>query len=122
VSHTFEQVIFGLQILHKDLWFSTKAELSNLTHCDKWRGSEISSTGGRVLAMQTGHPDEWEFTPLSHNPDTGLIIDEQDEDSAITEEFIRDVRFWMVMLVDPYIDDNGIFVPEDENAGDCYSG
>lgn len=122
MSHTFEQVVFGLQMLHDDLWFSTKAELNELTHCDKWRGSEISSTGGRILAMQVGHPNQWEFTSLSDKPDTGLIIDEPDEDSAITKEFILDVRFWMVMLVEPYIDGNGSFIPEDESAGDCYSG
>ncbi|EOV9687704.1 hypothetical protein ACN5L4_003690 [Cronobacter turicensis] len=122
MSHTFRQVVFGLQIIHKELWFSTNAELSELTHCDKWRGSEILSTGGRVLAMQTGHPDEWEFTPLSDKPDTGLIIDEPDDDSAITADFLKDVGFWMTMLVHPYVDENGVFVTENDRNDSCYSG
>jgi hypothetical protein len=114
VSHTFQHVIFELKLIHQELWFSTKTDLDELSHCDKWRGSEIRSTGGRTLAMQVGHPDEWEYTIFYHEHDTGLIIDEPDEDTAVSEAFLKDVWFWMTMLVHPYIDDNGLFSPEDE--------
>ncbi|WP_391488835.1 hypothetical protein [Leclercia tamurae] len=122
VSHTFKQVVFGLQMIHTDLWLSTRSVLDELAYCDKWRGAEICSTGGRLLAMQVGHPDEWEYTPFYDQPDTGLIMDEPDEDSAITEAFLADVRFWMAMLVHPYIDDNGVFIPENDRKDSCYSG
>ncbi|HCJ7372345.1 TPA: hypothetical protein NVL56_004344 [Enterobacter hormaechei subsp. xiangfangensis] len=122
MSHTFQQVIFGLKLIHEELWFSTKSDLDELSQCDKWRGSEICSTGGRPLAMQVGHPDEWEYTILYQEPDTGMIIDEPDEDTAVSDAFLEDVRFWMTTLVHPYIDDNGFFLPEDEGSGDCYSG
>ena len=120
MSHTFQHVIFELKLIHQELWFSTKTDLDELSHCDKWRGSEIRSTGGRTLAMQVGHPDEWEYTIFYHEHDTGLIIDEPDEDTAVSEAFLKDVWFWMTMLVHPYIDDNGLFSPEDECRGDCY--
>jgi hypothetical protein len=116
VSHTFQHVIFELKLIHQELWFSTKTDLDELSHCDKWRGSEIRSTGGRTLAMQVGHPDEWEYTIFYHEHDTGLIIDEPDEDTAVSEAFLKDVWFWMTMLVHPYIDDNGCF-HQRTNAG-----
>ncbi|MGF6567396.1 hypothetical protein ABIE05_003996 [Kosakonia cowanii] len=121
MSHTFEQVVFGLQIIHTDLLLSTRSGLDELAYCDKWRGAEICSTGGRLLAMQVGHPDEWEYTPFYDQPDTGLIMDEPDEDSLLTDRLRRDIRFWMVTLVHPYIDENGQFTSPDDDACSCYS-
>ncbi|GJL33042.1 hypothetical protein TUM17575_56310 [Klebsiella pneumoniae] len=39
------------------------------------------------------------MTILANQPDTGLVIDEPDVESEITEEFLVEVRFYMVMLV-----------------------
>lgn len=112
---TFQQVVFALQMTHLELWFYAEGEFRDLTHCDKWRCGEIRSTGGTLLAMQIGHPDEWEVTPFYNRPDTGLIIDEPDPESEITDKFLRDVRFWMSTQVYLHIDDNGVFTPPEDD-------
>lgn len=59
----------------------------------------ITTTGGKYLAFQIGHPDEWEFSPVSEQPDIGLVIDEPDAESEITDWFLDEVRFYMQMYV-----------------------
>lgn len=111
----FVEAVGTLSIIHNGIWFYAETGVNDLTHCDKWRHGEIRSTGGTLLAMQIGHPDEWQYTPFCEKQDTGLIIDEPDENSAITVAFLRDVRFWMETHVYPYIDDNGVFTPPEED-------
>lgn len=111
----FQEAVFALQMIHHELWFYAEGDFRDLTHSDKWRLGEIRSTGGTLLAMQTGHPDEWELTPFYNRPDTGQIIDKPDPESAVTEEFLRRVRLMMVTQVYPNIDDNGVFTPPEED-------
>lgn len=59
----------------------------------------ITTTGGKYLAFQIGHPDEWALSPVSEQPDTGLIFDEPDAESEITDRFLDEVRFYMQMYV-----------------------
>lgn len=59
----------------------------------------ITTTGGKFLAFQIGHPDEWELSPVYDQPDSCLVIDEPDEESEITDRFLDEVRFYMQMYV-----------------------
>ena len=96
---TFEQVVKMLKPFHQALWFCCRSSPEELFHAECWQGGTITTTGGKLLAFQVGHPDEWKLTILANQPDTGLVIDEPDVESEITEEFLVEVRFYMVMLV-----------------------
>lgn len=115
VKGSFEETCFTLFQIHNELWFDADTGDNKLTDCDCWENAVIRSTQGRPLAHQFGHPDEWLLSALWDKPDKGLIIDEPDEDSCITQKFMSDVRFMMMMLVTPDIDDNGIFIRQDSN-------
>lgn len=96
---TFEHMVKKLRPFHQALWFCCSSSPVELFHADCWKGGMITTTGGKFLAFQVGHPDEWELTILAHQPDTGLVIDEPDAESEITKEFLVEVRFYMELYV-----------------------
>lgn len=98
---TFEEAVESLKEFHQQLWFCCSSSPQDLSHADCWKGGTITTTGGKYLAFQIGSPDEWALSPLSAQPDTGLIFDEPDEESEITEAFLGAVRFYMSMLLQP---------------------
>ena len=56
--------------------------------------------------------------PFLEKKDTGLVIDEPDEISAITTQFMDDVKVHMTLQVYPYIDDAiGVYTPPDDDGG-----
>lgn len=113
VKRSFKEICILLGIKHNSLWFYADTGKMKLTNCDYWQKGMICSKGGKPLAYQFGHPDEWMLTPSWDKPDIGLIIDEPDEDSRITDRFLRDVNFLMVYQVHPYIDVNGQYIRPD---------
>lgn len=86
-----------LKPFHQALWFCCGSSPKELFYADCWQAGTITTTGGKLLAFQVGRPDEWELTILANQPDTGLVIDEPDAESEITEEFLVEVRFYMAM-------------------------
>ncbi|ENZ7236816.1 hypothetical protein ACG752_005006 [Klebsiella pneumoniae] len=96
---TFEHVVNKLRPFHQTLWFCCSSSPEELFHADCWKGGVITTTGGKFLAFQTGHPDEWELSPVAYKPDTGLVIDEPDAESEITDRFLNEVSFYMQMYV-----------------------
>ncbi|EAO6910739.1 hypothetical protein [Escherichia coli] len=96
---TFEHVVKKLRTFHQALWFCCSSSPEKLFHADCWKGGMITTTGGKFLAFQIGGPDEWELSSVSDQPDTGLIIDEPDAESEITDGFLDEVRFYMQMYV-----------------------
>jgi len=98
---TFEQAVKALRPFHRQLWFCCQPFAQALSNADLWRNGTIKTTSGKLLAFQVGHPDEWALTPLSNQPDTGLVIDEPDEESEITEGFLDHVRLIMTFCVHP---------------------
>ncbi|MHB9323100.1 hypothetical protein ACP3TG_29060 [Phytobacter diazotrophicus] len=113
VKMSFKEIFLQLEFYHDSLWFYADTGKMKLTDCDYWQKGRICSKGGKPLACQFGHPDEWLLTPLWYKPDTGLIIDEPDEDSRITDRFLREVNFLMTYKVHPYIDVNGQYIRPD---------
>lgn len=96
---TFEQAVKALRPYHRQLWFCCQPFLQKQQNADLWRKGSIKTTGEKILAFQVGHPDEWALTSLSNQPDTGLVFDEPEEASEITEEFLDHVRLIMTFCV-----------------------
>lgn len=96
---TFEDVVVKLRPFHQALWFCCSSSPVELFYAECWKGGMITTTGGKFLAFQIGHPDEWELSPVYDQPDSGLVIDEPDEESEITDRFLDEVRFYMQMYV-----------------------
>lgn len=111
---TFREVFFVLSMKHDQLWLKAPGEINELAFCDLWKSADIRSTGGRILASQIGHPDEWELSPICEIPDTGLIIDEPDGCAQITDSFYSLVKLHMATSVHPHIE-HGRYVPPIEN-------
>lgn len=71
----FETVATHLLSLHSQLWFRTADGITACKDNSAWRASEILTTEGRIVAMQTGSPDEWQLAPGSGRPDSDFPED-----------------------------------------------
>lgn len=72
---TFESVVTCLCSHHDQLWFRTAGGTNVTQDASAWRESEILTTGGRIVAMQTGLRDEWQLTPGADRPDNDFPED-----------------------------------------------
>lgn len=100
---------------HDQLWFRALGDVDEFTFCDLWKSADVLSTGGAILASQTGHPDEWELSPFWERADTGLIIDEPEGCVQITNSFYSLVKLHMATSVHCHIDDYGRYIPPIDN-------
>lgn len=67
---TFDAVVTYLRRHHDPLWFRTAESTIVSQDASAWRKSEILTTGGRIVAMQTGSHDEWQLSPGADRPDS----------------------------------------------------
>lgn len=68
----FEEAVDLLRRYHTRLWFNASLDVIQRSFCDRWRSGEILSGAGRLLAMQAGHPDEWQLNFKQTVPDSPL--------------------------------------------------
>lgn len=115
----FQATVDLLSQYHCTLWFNASLDAEELRFCDRWICGDIRSGAGRLLAMQAGHPDEWELSFNHKVPDRNYDPDEPDEGELITEQFLADVRLFMTCNVYPDINPQGDFIRDhtpDEQA------
>ena len=106
----FEEAVKLLLASHRKLWFHAQMDKSNFAYCDRWKGGEILSGAGGLLAMQAGHPDEWQLNFSHTEPDCPYEPDECDEGELITKLFLDHVRLYMNLNVYPDINPQGDFI------------
>lgn len=115
---TFAEASFQVSMHHDEQWFRASAGASNQPLCEQWRSGEILSTGGKILAHQTGHPDQWEITKFCDFPDSEQGMDQSDDCVEIDTSFIENVQQRMDSHVHPYVNAQGDFSPPRHDNGE----
>ncbi|ECL7345092.1 hypothetical protein FTS55_15810 [Salmonella enterica subsp. enterica] len=111
---TFEDTVDELKKFHTDLWFNAQTGIYPSCCSAGWKHAEITTTAGKILAMQCSNPDQWELCPNWKRPDSDPWVDEPVNSTRVTDKFLGDVRFEMLLQVTPFINEKEDFTPPPE--------
>lgn len=105
---TFQEVVAGLKKYHTRLWLDC-GDIVDPGYCWLWKSATLYSPARKPLALQTGHPDEWQLTPLYNSQDSTLDFEDCEGLNALTDLLFSRIIREMPVTVYPVIRQYGFY-------------